>query len=283
MCIISGPVVSVASTKILVLPSKNRKRQLTVYKNEVATQNQNAMCLPVPNPHTVTFETVSKDIFKQCANSFSIARSSMIYEHAGAVSASFSIKKSYLPVVSHGSYDVVLVPSMNDIERIPPTFTTLSEEVIKFLKASYPETFGVVLCRLRQGKADYEPFAYSHDIQPNSQLFFPTKHFHNHNVTEEQRWDSIFENSLLGGRYSSRTLPQINNSLFADDWDHEIYSAETPAWCHESKRKGMKKTNEINWLEIPNDFQLGSSTSLRCKEIVGMSTNIDIEMPIEVV
>ena len=50
MCIISGPVLSVNSTKILCLPSRNGKRQLTVYSNAVATPDSNAMCLPVPTP-----------------------------------------------------------------------------------------------------------------------------------------------------------------------------------------------------------------------------------------
>lgn len=289
MCIISGPVLSVNSTKILALPSKNGKRQLTVYRNAVATPDSNAMCLPVPNPNSVKFETVPKHIFSQCANSFDIRMSRSFTLSAAAATNSY---KGALPVQSHGSYEVVLVPSMDDLDRIPTHFTTLSSEVVEFLKASYPTNFGVLLCKLKKGSADYEPFAYSHDIQANTQLFFPTKHYHVHNKPnqwstrdEEPGWAGAFGGSLLGGELMGlpgRKMPQLVNTRFADDWDHEIYSAQTPTWCHESSKKVMKGTNEISWSEMPNDFSFGPSLVMRCKEVVGNGPNIDIEMPISV-
>lgn len=292
MCIISGPVLTVNSTKILALPSRSGKRQLTVYRNAVATPDSNAMCLPVPNPTSVKFEKVPKDIFKQCSSSFDYGRMTLSAE------GGYSRSRGYLEVQSHGSYDVILVPSMDDIDRIPPTFTTLSPEVVKFLTTSYPSTFGIVLCKLKKGSSDYEPFAYSHDIQENKQLFFPTKHFHVHTVSNtsnttkrgESAWDSGF-GPLLGEDSPSwgfpfntasllgKNTPNVVSTHFADDWDHEIYSAQTPAWCHESN-KMMKNTNEIKWSDMPSEFNLGSSLSLRCKEMVGHGANIDIEMPI---
>ena len=291
MCIISGPVLSVNSTKILALPSRNGKRQLTVYRNAVATPDSNAMCLPVPNPNSVKFETVPKDIFSQCASSFDIVYPRGLTLSAGG--ANFSAKGGALPVQSHGSYEVVLVPSMDDLERVPSHFTVLSSEVKEFLNASYPTNFGVLLCKLKQGSADYEPFAYSHDIQANTQLFFPTKHYHvqnhsEHGAThdEEPGWAGAFGGSLLGGGQlmgvPGRKMPQLVNTRFADDWDHEIYSAQTPTWCHESSKKRMRNTNEINWSKMPNEFNFGESLVLRCKELVGHGANVDIEMPVAV-
>lgn len=287
MCIISGPVISVNTTKILCLPSKSGKRQLTVYSNAVTTSDSNAMCLPVPNPHTVKFEQVPKNIFTQCTNSFDIRMPRGGGTFGMTLSANSA--KGHLPIQSHGSYEVVLVPSLNDIPRIPPNFTRLSTDVIEFLNASYPANFGIVLCKLKKGSTNYEPFAYSHDIQQNKQLFFPTKHFHVHNNSsvqkeeddEEVGWLSNFGGSLLGGQMMGlpgRTMPKLVNTRFTDDWDHEIYSANTPSWCHESKNKGMRTTNEINWNQMPADFQLGSSIVLHCKEMVGHSANVDIEM-----
>jgi hypothetical protein len=291
MCIISGPVLSVNSTKLLVLPSKDGKRQLTVYRNSVATPNSNAMCLPVPNPHTVKFEHVPKDIFKQCESSFDI-RMPRGAATLGMTRSTNSFK-AHLPIQSHGSYEVVLVPSLDDINRIPPHFTTLTPEVVEFLNASYPINFGIVLCKLKRGSSDYEPFAYSHDIQANKQLFFPTKHYHVHNESkqseyedDEPGWSNGFGSSLLGGNMLnllSRNMPKLVNTRFADDWDHEIYSAGTPIWCHESHKKGMRSTNAINWGQMPANFQLGSSIVLRCKEMIGHSENVDIEMPVSVV
>jgi hypothetical protein len=292
MCIISGPVLSVHSTKLLCLPSKSGKRQLTVYSNAVATPDSNAMCLPVPTPHSVKFEHVPKDIFKQCENSFDIRMPRGAATYGMTLSANSS--RGHLPVQSHGSYEVVLVPSMNDINRIPPSFTTLTSEVVEFLNASYPENFGIVLCKLKRGSTDYEPFAYSHNIQANTQLFFPTKHYHTHNESqrgqaeyedEEAGWSNGFGSSLLGGNMMgllNRNMPKLVNTRFADDWDHEIYSAGTPVWCHESSKKGMRNMNAINWHQMPSDFQLGPAMVLRCKEMVGHSANVDIEMPVAV-
>jgi hypothetical protein len=289
MCIISGPVLSVNSTKILALPSKNGKRQLTVYRNAVATPESNTMCLPVPNPNSVKFENIPKEIFKQCSKSFDIRFARGFSDGLTPASLSMNASRSTLQVQSHGSYEVVLVPSMDDLDRVPIHFITLTSEVVEFLKASYPTNFGVLLCKLKKGSADYEPFAYSHDIQANDQLFFPTKHYHVHNKTvtyyEEPGWTGAFGGSLLGGDLiglPGRKMPQIVNTRFADDWDHEIYSAQTPTWCHESSKKVMKGRNEISWSDMPSDFSFGPSLVMRCKEMVGHSANIDIEMPIYV-
>jgi hypothetical protein len=294
MSIISGPVLSVNSTKILCLPSRNGKRQLTVYSNAVVTPwadgpSVNALCLPVPTPHSVKFEHVPNDIFTQCHNSFDIRTPKGAATYGISLTSS---KRGMIPIQFHGSYEVILVPSLGDIDRIPPRFTILTREVIEFLNASYPINFGIILCKLKNGAVDYEPFAYSHDIQANTQLFFPTKHYHTHNESqtkeyddEEVGWSNGFGNSLLGGNMMgllSRTMPKLVNTRFADDWDHEIYSAGTPVWCHENSKKGMRTTNAINWNQMPADFQLGPLTVLRCKEVIGHSANVDIEMPVAV-
>lgn len=291
MCIISGPVLSVNSTKILCLPSNSGKRQLTVYSNAVATPDSNAMCLPVPNPHSVKFERVPKDIFKQCQRSFDIRMSRGFTDSSGKYILSTN---SALPIQSHGSYEVVLVPSMDDLDRVPTHFTVLTPDVVDFLKASYPTNFGVLLCKLKRGSVDYEPFAYSHNIQSHKQLFFPTKHYHVHdNVSHSNRLDEeepawagafgAFGSSLLGGEMiglPNRKMSKLVNTRVADDWDHEIYSAQTPTWCHESRKKETRSTNEINWSQMPDDYKFGPSLVLRCKEMVGESKNVDIEMPI---
>lgn len=292
MSIISGPVLTVNSTKILCIPSKSGKRQLTVYSNMVTTplakQGEsliNILCIPVPTPHSVKFEHIPKDIFTQCNNSFDIRTP------RGAATYGISFTKVMIPIQTHGSYEVILVPSLSDINRIPPRFATLTPEVIEFLNASYPINFGIILCKLKKGSVNYEPFAYSHDIQANTQLFFPTKHYHIYNELQEQEqeqevgWSNGFGSSLLGGNmmgFLSKNMPKLVNTRFADDWDHEIYSVGTPVWCHESSKKGMRDTNVIDWHQMPADFQLGLSMVLRCKEIIGHGANIDIEMPVAI-
>ncbi len=273
MCIISGPVKNVSSTKILAFPSKNLKRQLTVYRNSVDSPNSNMMCLPVPNPSSVKFEFVPKDIFKQCENSFAK------YEPFGMKSMSarnFMSQSSKLPVLSHGSYNVVLVPSLEDFDKVPDDFMILTQDVIQFLKNSYPTTFGVLLCKLKKGMTDYEPFAYSHNLLSNKNLFYPTKHFHTKNNFSNNYHNLLEDNYYPFNNYSNQSI----NHDIADDWDHEIYSICTSEKCHTSDDKILTNNNVIEWNKLPLDFQLSSQIPLRCAEIRGTKKNLDVCLPL---
>jgi hypothetical protein len=258
MCIISGPVNSVDSTKILAIPSSNGKRQLTVYRNAVSTPATNMMILPCPTPNTVEFEYVPKDIFKQCENSFTEQHTLSRGVPKGMLGGN---RSAPLPIQSHGSYDVVLVPNMNALYNVPQEFALLTPEVISFLKNSYPPTFGFVLCKLKAGMADYEPFAYSHDIQLNGQLFFPTKHYHVHSDS------AFYANAFASVQYS-------------DDWDHALYSIGTPISAHTARRKEPKSNNEIDWSKMPSNFRLGPNNTMHCMDIYGSYDNVDIVMPL---
>jgi hypothetical protein len=285
MCIISGPVLSVKSTKIFCLPSKNGKRQLTIYRNDVDTSEMNMMCLPVPNVDTVKFENVSKHIFKQCKDSFDIMEPRGYLGGAmwGARSAA-----AKLEVQSHGSYDVVVVPTtrMEDFDRVPDEFNILSQDVKVFLQKNYSDSYGILLCKLKPGLVEYEPFAYSHEILGNH-LFYPTKHFH---VSEQYgRWRKEYSNLTIednhekadwdpSGRITRRGSPI---SIHAD-WDHELFSLLTDASTHESRKKVMKERNEIDWSDMPKEYQYSPRQQLRCKEIVGREyPNVDVEMKLE--
>jgi hypothetical protein len=266
MCIISGPVNSVDATKILAIPSSNGKRQLTVYRNAVSTPATNLMILPCPTPNTVEFEYVPKDIFKQCENSFTENYTlSSRGVHKGMLSGN---RSAPLPIQSHGSYDVVLVPNMNALYNVPQEFAFLTPEVISFLKSSYAPTFGFVLCKLKAGMTDYEPFAYSHDIQLNGQLFFPTKHYHVHSHVSEFNTDtSFYAKAFASVQYS-------------DDWDHALYSIGTSLSAHTARRKEPKSNNEIDWSKMPSNFRLGPNNTMHWRDIYGSYDNVDIEMPL---
>ena len=253
MCIISDYVDTVKFTKILAFPSKNGKRQLTVYSNIVSTPNSNVMCLPVPNPRSVRFEYVPSDIFSQCSKSFNI-RNARCGE--GCMDSFSSLYNS--------TYKAIVVNSINELNCQNGFILTF--EVIEFLKATYPN-FGFILCKLKKGNVKYKPFAYSHDIE--NTLFFPTRHYHI-SIKEEPVWTS----------FDYVNLNESKANHIADDWDHELYSIATPRWCHEST-KVMQHSNKINWDKMPNDFNLNSYVILRCNEKYGYNPNIDIEMPFQ--
>lgn len=228
MCVISGPVNSVASTKIFTMPSRDGSRQLVVYSNAVDTPVDNVMILPVPRPETVEFERVPDELFVQCASSF-------------FKEVTLSVNRGLLPdleVRSHGSYSVVLAASVADLDRVPTSFTQLTREVTNFLASEYPHGFGFLLCKLKDGHTEYTPFAYSHAIGFGDRLFTPTKHFH------MDSYGSIDTGSA--------------------DWDHEIYTALTDHYAHNDMRRTRRPGNQINWARMPNGFQMNPSVPLNC-------------------
>lgn len=266
MCIISEQVTSVGATKIFAIPSRSGTRQLTAYTNTVDTPADNLMCLPVPNPETVEFEKVPEDLFEQCAQSF---------QFMAARGATLGVTRSAPPngelvIQSHGSYDVVLVPSLNDVGRVPRHFAVLTPEVIQFMRANYATNMGFLLCRLKQGKTSYEPFAYSHALS-GPYLFVPTMHFHTHAPAAHAHWERPWSGAGWNPRATSGA-----------DWDHLIYTAHTPtSGAHRSHNRIPKDHNMINWRGISDEFNLGKSTQLRCLEITGDSEgNHDIVLPL---
>jgi hypothetical protein len=262
MCIISDSVKRVAATKLFGMPSLDNTRQLTVYTNTVDTAATNVMCLPVPSPDTVKFEKVPKDLFKQCDQSII----KLQQERSGGPFMLCCGERGYLDVQSHGSYDVVVSPSMTDLDRVPSTFATLTPEVIQFLRTNYPGDFGVILCRLRIGSVNYEPFAYSHALV-GSKLFLPTKHYHRHD-------DGDF---VMGRSYNQ------SSSIHAD-WDHEVYTMMTePRVAHNVGPKRIPKPrNEIVWSAMPLAYRVGANAHVKLFEVKGSDIpNQDLSFRVE--
>jgi hypothetical protein len=253
MCIISHSVNKVAKTKIFGMPSKDGTRQLTVYTNAVDTPKANVMCLPVPFPESVKFEKVPKKLFDQCKLSFPEKPMWSRTPQNLTLSASRGVEP--IKIQSHGSYEVAIVPSLYDFHRVPGNFYVLSEEVKHFLFNSYPPEWGVLLCKLKEGSSDYEPFAYSHDLH-NESLFLPTKHYHTHEDKDFKAGRSYFP----------------SQSIHAD-WDHEMYLCYTP------KQKGWKTPKEDNWTneeenfiewnEVSSEFRMGPDYPLQQRIVQG--------------
>ena len=311
MCIIAGEVRRVAGTKLFVMPSSDGRRQITVYSNKVDTPGANVMCLPVPNPDSIAFETVYNDLFKDCKKSFLqpkflSASNTLSFQDGGAV-------RSYLPVQNHGSYDVVVAPTLDDLDRVPPGFLTLSDDVKGYLRSNYTEKespFGVLLCKLRPGSVEYEPFAYSHALLASGKLFVPTRHYHIESPGSGRDADSgvwggagvslrVMDFSIMAGsrpfddespwlvaanrRMTSSIARAHRNSDRADDWDHEIYTALTPSTvAHNVSDRPPADRNAINWAKMPAAYQFGAAYPLRCFERIGAGPNEDLTFPIAV-
>lgn len=219
MCIILKPA-HVTGTQILVSPNVGNSRQIIIYGNKVKTQHSNnAMILPVPFPETVRLHDISKydKLFEDCDQSFKSNDMDDSYSYSNN---SQNLSRGLLQVFKCGSYDISIVPSYDDFDRLSQAhFNVESKVVANILKKHYP-TFGFIVCRLRKDKDEkYHPIAYSHQIYKPNIMFIPTRH--HHDAEEETH----------------------------SDYDHQIYSINTKSLC------GNHKWNygfDVQTEKIPN-------------------------------
>ncbi len=266
MCIITGPIRSVSSTKIFVAPSRSRNRQLVVYSNTVATEGRNMMILPVPNPASVQFEEGTmhyENIFEDAAASFYDPNATLsmnrgpIYESAEAP----------LPVLNVGSYQASIAMNIGDLQRLDAAVFSITPELIQMLQRSYgARGLGFVCCILKAGGNAYEPIAYTHDREHPGFIFVPTKHYH-----------MEFAPSSF---YYAHMNALRADSEYADDWDHVIYSVGTkPSLAHLNGDGTFlpTKRNEMNWGQFPPEYQYGPGARLCRWGKRGRFDNIDLE------
>ncbi len=254
MCIVPFPVNSIESTKIFVLPSMDRKRQMTFYKNDVDSIDENLMILPFYGSqslqlHKVRYKAMFDDLKKSVFQP--PTRSYPMYEIAATASLSRSFEP--LPVISHGSYLVSIAETLNDLKRVNPTVFDLPPDILPFFANHYTSDFGYLVCKLKEGKHNYEPLCYSHSLMSNGKLFVPTLHYHDHGQ----------------GAKTDKA-----------DWDHIIYSVGTTKMAN---RDYMSyKENKLLWNRFPEEYRVGKDSPVRCAEIYGNYPNKDIVFELEV-
>ena len=249
MCIVPFPVKSISSTKLFVMPSVDKKRQITFYRNDVDSLDENLMILPFPGPNSIQLHTVKyKAMFDDLAKSVfkPPTRSYGMYELAATASLTRSFEP--LPVINHGSYLVSIAETLADLNRVNPTVFDLPEGIFDLFRTHYNSEFGYLVCKLKEGKSEYEPLCYSHTLSSQGKLFVPTLHYHDHG-SGTVKTDSA-------------------------DWDHTIYSCGT---TKEANQQYMSyRENNLLWNRFPTEFRLGKDSPIRCAEIWGSYPNKDL-------
>jgi hypothetical protein len=249
MCIVPFPIHSISSTKLFVLPSVDKNRQMTVYQNNVDSIDENLMILPFPDPKSLQlhkvkykamFDDLAKSVFKPPTRSFGMN------EMVATASLSRSFQ-GYIPVISHGSYLVSIAESLDDLKRINPTVFDLPPDLLPFFAKHYTSEFGYLVCKLKEGKHEYEPLCYSHSLHSSKKLFVPTLHYHDHGK----------------GAKTDHA-----------DWAHKIYSCGTTPMANRDYLS--YKENALRWNRFPDEFKLGKDIPVRCAEIWGSYPNKDI-------
>lgn len=232
MCIFSGSVESVASTKILVSKvfqteiveqkEKGKKRkfkkpvgkplQLVVYCNKVVldpaahdsisgTPGGTAMILPFPlikgkNRIAALNMSLYENFFDDVDLLFPIPQKSREFSN------SYSLTDGVIDVMKVGSYNVSIVPNYDHFVNLQFDKFNLHPDVTKLLGRYYGKNYGFMVCVLRP-QAVYHPFAYVHEIRNNGELFIPTRHYHG-NTSAGSRYGTTMGHSVFG-KFHDRT------------------------------------------------------------------------------
>ncbi len=185
MCMFSGPVVDVSNTQIFV--GSQNGTTFTAYGMKVDLDRRTpvAMILPVPaSSETIKLVDLSRqaDFFEVLNENFALKT------RGGGFRSSFGGDfLGYIEVQTLGSYDVSVVPTIKDLDRVNPELLTISQRVKETLTRLYREGFCFVVAVLTtSGK--YHPLAYSYASTKDVQ-FAPTVHEHGDDHGENPTWD----------------------------------------------------------------------------------------------
>lgn len=225
MCIIDGNIDNVSKTKIFVGQDWTGN-QITVYSNKVETKQQVAMILPCPKGNIKLYDMSDhKNFFEKLNNFFP----QMQYKGFNAQSTNSSFG-----IVQVGSYDVSIVPSLEEMDNLNYIHFNLSPGVKYLLNKDYSEGFSFIVCMIRQG-AEFHPIAYTHKMKDT--YFIPTKHYH-------------------------------NGSEKHADWDHEIYVMsvnDNLSKYHNYGIKDVKNIKPLNFNEVLNNPSVLPFTIYTCR------------------
>jgi hypothetical protein len=287
MCIVSESA-KLKTTKIFVGPNKKENRQIVVYSNSVENRHpNNFMILPVPDTKSLEFHDLRgyKNIFKDCETAFNSLLKGRGNQDGG------------IKVFSVGSYDVSVVENKNKIKDLNPKYFSVSKGLIQFLQKKYDNDRGFVVCKLKKGKHDYHPMAYSHKIIKN-RLYIPTIHYHGPSKYADMSstYRRSFEPQGLYGLFNngintSKTIPIVNdkdNEIDFDDektaeWEHEIYIANFYKFIGRSKIFNKFRPETIYWNKKDPinrkklGFDLAPLNNFEKLEINKAAPNIDLK------
>jgi len=190
MCCFSGRVDEVKNTRIFARID-GEGRQSLIYQMSLNAPQEVAMVLPIPvaagaGERAVQFLDFSKYpiVFEHLHQMFPDDRRNALADPFGAprVQAAGAI----LEVVSVGAFDASFVPTISDFARLDERFR-LPEQVWKELPGY--RDFGFAVFKLKPGRAEVHPMAFSFPTATPRKVFFPTLHIHDGKVHEKETFD----------------------------------------------------------------------------------------------
>lgn len=217
MCCFSVPVHSVNHTRIFARSAADGWQSLA-YAMHLDVAADVAMVLPLPvAPGTgddgMRFIDLSAypQFFDQLHYAWPAPRSKE--EGPQTPSAPTPAPPPPLPVVQVGAFDASFVPTIADFSRLEERFRLPANT---WEQLPMYRSFGFAVFKLKPGKRDVHPMAFSFPRADRRSLFFPTVHIHDgavrlkatfdHQLYCQRRPDEMF--SLEGWRESDHLLGQ---------------------------------------------------------------------------
>lgn len=223
MCIISGKIEKVSNTEILAANIGHNK-QLTIYSNDVKTSLPVAMILPYPKSKTpiqvIQTNPLDNQIFRDLNACFPSGWG--VKTLGVSYGRSKSAATDYLPVLRSGSYQYSLANTTQDLNRVNPNVFRISGQLQTLLQKYENSHFAFIVCII-DSNVNYSPFAYITGMV-NSQIFVPTKHYHEHGTSSYG-----LDANLLSNVYksTSQLIGTRTTEDYSNDWDHSIFLLNT--------------------------------------------------------
>lgn len=188
MCCFSGKVEEVKNTRIFARLGEGR--QMLIYEMAMNAATEVAMVLPIPI-QAGSGETAVKfynfqdyaRVFADLHAGFPAQRSSYGNDPFGALPPSQNRK---LEVVSVGAFDASFVPTIADFSRLDERFR-LPADV--WPKLPGYQNYGFAVFKLKAGKNNVQPMAFSFPTSRPQEVFFPTLHIHDGEIHEKEHFD----------------------------------------------------------------------------------------------
>jgi hypothetical protein len=222
MCCFSGPVREVNHTLIFARAADSI-RQFIVYSMTLYAPTEVAMVLPLPiksgtGEDGVTFINLEgyPEFFSDLRRGFPF----VVPAAGGSASRSIKPERKMLEVVPVGSYDASFVPTVNDFSRLDPRFQLPRKtwDQVPRLKKS-----GFAVFKLKAGRSQFHPMAFSFPRADVNSLFFPTVHIHDGTVHDKARFDHNL--------YCQRNAGKGNLT----DWEESAQLARDFVWTDKAK------------------------------------------------
>lgn len=221
MCCFTGQVRSVSETRIFAR-SLADGRQALVYAMRVDAERELAMVLPVPvAPGTGDDGMRFHDLAGYPG--FFDALDSAWPQHPSAradapTPAPAAVPRAPLPVVQVGSFEASFVPTVADFTRLDERFRLPAgtwEQLPQY------RAYGFAVFKLKAGKREVHPMAFSFPRADRRTLFFPTVHIHDGAVRLKAGFDHQLYCQKLPGEgidlngWQESTVP-LGHQLAAD-------------------------------------------------------------------